>query len=130
MFKLVVVALLSSFLLSGGGASGCHAKQNANSQSEKPSPRPIEKQPAGAGELDILAQGFHSSINEPFIAVIRDSDTYAALTKLDANVPKLDAAFFDSNAVVAAFLGQRNTGGYTIEISREGEGGIRLVERK
>ena len=130
MFKLVLVAMLSSLLLGGGGASGCREKQNGNRQTEKPSPPPIAKQTHVAGELKVLAEGFHSSIDKPFIAVIRDPDTYSALRKLDANLPNLDSSFFDSNAVVAAFLGQRNTGGYGVEISREGEGGIRVVERK
>jgi len=130
MVKLVLVAMLSTILLGGGGAAGCREKQNTNRQTEKASPPAIEKQTGGAGEFKVLAEGFHSSIDKPFVAVIRDVDTYAALTKLDANLPKLDSSFFDSNALVAAFLGQRNTGGYAVEISREGESGLRLVERK
>jgi len=128
--KLILVAMLSAFLLNGGGGSGCRAKQNSNSQTQKPVQGPTEKQTSSSGELKVLSEGFHSSINEPFIAVIRDAEPYAALTKLDANLPNLDSSFFDSNALIAAFLGERNTGGYAVEITREGEGGIRLVEKK
>ena len=81
-------------------------------------------------ELKVLAEGFHSSINHPFVAVARDADPYAALRNLAGNLPKLDSDFFKSNVVVAAFLGERNTGGYSVEISLEGSGGIRLVEHK
>ena len=130
MFKFVLFSVLSSFLLSGGGAAGCRAKSNTNSQSEKASQSPVETQTPTTNHLKVLAQGYHSSINEPFIAVIRDAETYDALTKLEGNLPKLDARFFDSNAVVAAFLGQRNTGGYAVEIRREGKGGVRLIEKK
>jgi len=128
--KMILVASLPSLLLSAGGPSGCRGKQNNNPISEKPSPSPVERQVPGANDLKVLAEGFHSSINEPFIAVIRDAETYAALTKLDEHLPKLDASFFESNAVVAAFLGQRNTGGYAVEIRREGKGGVRLIEKK
>src|SRR6266581_8919086 len=119
MFKFVLFSVLSSSLLSGGVASGCRAKSNTNSQSEKASPSPVETQTPMTSQLKVLGQGYHSSINEPFIAVIRNAETYDALTKLEGNMPRLDAGFFDSNAVVAAFLGQRNTGGYAVEIARE-----------
>ena len=68
------------------------------------------------GDIKVLAEGFHSKITEPFVAVVRDTETYAALTKLDENLPTLDADFFKENVVVAVFLGERNTGGYSVEI--------------
>jgi hypothetical protein len=68
------------------------------------------------GDIKVLAEGFHSKITKPFVAVVRDAETYAALAKLDENLPKLDADFFKDNVVVAAFLGERNTGGYSVEI--------------
>ena len=85
-----------------------------------------EKKP---GELKILAEGFHSSITNPFVAVVRDAETYSLLTELAGGLPKLDDEFFKSNAVVAAFLGERNTGGYSVEITRRGSGGIRVSEK-
>jgi hypothetical protein len=69
-----------------------------------------------AGDIKVLAEGFHSRITKPFVAVVRDAETYAALTRLDENLPKLDADFFKENAAVAAFLGERNTGGYSVDI--------------
>ena len=81
------------------------------------------------GELKVLAEGFQSAIKNPFVALVRDADTYAVLRKLDGNLPGLDDEFFKTKVVVAAFLGERNTGGYTIEISRDGAG-IRVMEKK
>lgn len=70
-----------------------------------------------SGGIKVLAEGFHSKITKPFVAVARDVETYEALTRLDENLPKLDADFFKENVVLAAFLGERNTGGYSVEIS-------------
>jgi hypothetical protein len=81
------------------------------------------------GELKVLAEGFHSKITQPFVAVVRDVETYAALRKLDENLPKLDEGFFKESIVVAAFLGERNTGGYSVEITLEGKAGIRVREK-
>ena len=130
MLFLIRIALvtLSSFLLSGG-ALGCRAQPPANSQTDKPAPA-TEKQQPKPGELKVLADGSQSAIKSPFVALVRDADTYAALTKLDRNLPKLEADFFETRVVVAAFLGERNTGGYSVEIDREGVGGVRVVEKK
>ncbi|HVS81232.1 MAG TPA: protease complex subunit PrcB family protein [Pyrinomonadaceae bacterium] len=81
-------------------------------------------------EIKLLAEGFHSSITNPFVAVVRDAETYSALTKLEGNLPKLDTEFFKSNIVIAAFLGERNTGGYAVEIASEVNGQIHVTEKK
>src|SRR5438132_2516762 len=109
MLNTIVLLMLSTFLLSSG-ASGCHAKQNAALPTQTPNTE------ASTKAMKILAEGFHSSITNPFIAVIRDAGTYAELMKLDNTLPKLNAEFFNSNAVIAAYLGTRNTGGYSVEI--------------
>lgn len=129
MLRIAAVATLSSILLSGGSALGCHAQQPANSQPDKPAPAKEREQPK-PGELKVLAEGSQSAITNSFVAVVRDAETYEALVKLDGNLPKLDGEFFQSNAVIAAFLGERNTGGYSVEINRDGAGGIRVSEKK
>src|ERR1700674_4725684 len=35
------------------------------------------------GGIKVLAEGYHSKITKPFVAVVRDEETYAALTRLD-----------------------------------------------
>jgi hypothetical protein len=81
------------------------------------------------GDIKVLAEGFHSKITKPFVAVVRDTETYAALTRLDENLPKLDADFFNQSVLVAAFLGERNTGGYSVEI-RANTIEISVLEKK
>src|SRR5712692_7071017 len=102
--KIVVLATLLSFLFSGGGASGCRAMQNPARQADQNDTRlPKKTDGAASVELRVLAEGFHSSIIHPFVAVVRDAQTYAALVKLDGNLPKLDADFFKTNTVIAAY---------------------------
>ena len=128
LFLKRIVLLVVSFVMLSGGALGCRA-QPANSKTDKPAPA-MEKEQAKPGEVKVLAEGYHSAITNSFVAVVRDAATYAALVKLDGSLPKLDEEFFKSNAVIAAFLGTRSTGGYGVDIIREGPGGFRLVERK
>jgi hypothetical protein len=107
---------------------GCNARQPANSRADTPAPVDQKEQPK-QGELKVLAEGSHSAITNPFVAVVRDADTYAALVKLDGNLPTLDVDFFETKVVVAAFLGERNTGGYSVEIDRDASG-IRVQEKR
>ncbi len=79
--------------------------------------------------VKVLAEGYYSKITKPFIAVVRDVETYAALRKRDDNLPRLDAEFFKANVVLAAFLGERNTGGYRVEITPSPVD-INILERK
>jgi hypothetical protein len=127
LLRRVGLVTLSSFLISGGTA-GFRATQNTKYQVAVPA-LVFEKGQLKDTELKILAEGFQSAIKNPFAALIRDADTYAALTKLDENLPKLDDEFFKTRVVVAAFLGERNTGGYGVDISRDAAG-ISVIEKK
>ncbi|HZG52148.1 MAG TPA: protease complex subunit PrcB family protein, partial [Pyrinomonadaceae bacterium] len=71
-----------------------------------------------SGEIKELAAGGYSSVKESFVVVARDAETYASLKGLHDKLPELGADFFKSNAVVAAFLGQRQSGGYSVRITR------------
>src|SRR5262249_29420730 len=81
------------------------------------------------GELRTLAEGSVSPIQSTFVAVVRDAEIYATLRSLAANLPELNADFFGSNVVIAAFLGERHTRGYSIAISRNPDGKIRVAEK-
>jgi hypothetical protein len=121
--KMMAVVTLSSFLLSGGGVvRGAADKHDAPTIDGR-------HRDNSTDDLKVLAEGFHSSITTPFVAVVRDRETYAALLKLEKSLPRLDDDFFKSSVVVAAFLGERNTGGYSVEITLEGKGGIRVREK-
>jgi hypothetical protein len=120
---LKAITILASFVFGLGGAPACHEQQNKNDKTV------VENQNNNAGELKTLAQGSQSSITEPFVAVIRDDATYAKLRKMEPRLPRLETDFLRLNVVVAAFLGTRNTGGYSVEISRVENGKIRVVEK-
>ena len=128
----IIIATIFSLLLSGG-AGGCRASKNSSPQNQ---PRktneqktiPIENENETSGTLKVIAQGFHSSITDPFVAVVRDEATYAELAKLDPNLPKFNIDL-KTNIVIAAFLGQRNTGGFSVEVVQGAKGEIRISEK-
>lgn len=82
-----------------------------------------------SGEIKTLAEGAYGSVEEPFVAVVRDAETYAELRTHAGELPELKEDFFASNAVVAAFLGTRRTGGYGVHITWQG-GALRVSERR
>jgi hypothetical protein len=130
MHSIIIATILS--MLFSGGAGGCRTKNfNApptQSQSSTGHPDNTENENQTSGDLKVIAQGFHSAITDPFIAVVRDEATYAELTKLDPNLPKLSIDL-KTNVVIAAFLGQRNTGGYSVEIKRAANDEIQVTEK-
>jgi hypothetical protein len=122
MLKAITILALSSFVLGLGGVPACNEQQNKNDKTV------VENQNNSSGEMKTLAEGSQSSIEDPFVAVIRDDATYAKLRKM-ASLPQLETDFLRLNVVVAAFLGTRNTGGYSVEISRVENGKIRVGEK-
>lgn len=132
--KMGVIALLLSLGLNGAGAAGCGTKQsepqqNVNQTKNNNAPvtennnAPASSSPertgdAVEGEMKVLAEGAYGKITDPFVVVARDAETYAALRELLTSLPQLNGEFFKKNLVVAAFLGQRNTGGYSVQITR------------
>jgi len=110
MFSLnsVTIALLTSFVFSGGMSRCRFSHDNENM---------------------VLAEGSVSPINTSFVGVFRDAETYAALRAQAVNLPELKADFFKSNIVIAAFLGERNTGGYSIATAQQPNGQIRIAEK-
>lgn len=130
--------MLIALVLNATGVSACTVKtrEGANggaqstskTQTKQPSPQPSpvlegegNLETKVSGEIKELEAGGYSSIREPFIYVARDAQTYAGLRQLHDKLPQLGADFFKSNAVVAAFLGQRSSGGYGVRITRAEE---------
>jgi hypothetical protein len=130
MHSIIIAAILS--MLFSGGAGGCRTKNfnvpPTQSQSSTGHPDNSENENQTSGDLKVIAQGFHSAITDPFIAVVRDEAAYAELRKLDSNLPKLSLDL-KTNVVIAAFLGERNTGGYSVEITRAANGEIQVNEK-
>jgi len=123
MLRRATLLALSSWAITLGGALACGAQNN---RTVKPV---VENQDKDPDQLRTLAEGSNSAIEDPFIAVIRDDETYGKLRKLEPALPALGADFFNQNVVVAAFLGTRNTGGYGVEISRNEKGQMRVAEK-
>lgn len=130
-----VLTLLLSLAMQGAG--GCGARQNETRQNENraqnsnavATPTPGRTEEAVNGEIKVLAEGAYGKITAAFVAVARDAETYAAVRELVGNLPQLNADFFQKNLVVAAFLGQRNTGGYGVEITRTANNRLRVSSR-
>lgn len=118
--KFFASMLLMSNLLTGGAASACRSKAPKT-------PPPAEEIPKG--ELKLIAEGAYSPVESAFIAVIRDADTYSALRRAANNLPEVSADTFKTSILIAAFLGTRNTGGYSVEIRQSANGEIRVDEK-
>lgn len=108
--------------------SDCSSKKNnknlpANTNSIQNTVNKMpENQPPTAGDvLKTLAEGSYGEIKEPFLFVARDAETYAKLKNLPGNLPPASEINFGRQAVVAAFAGTKNTGGYSVEIKKTGE---------
>ena len=63
----------------------------------------------------MMAEGGYSKVNRPFVFVARDESTYSMLDKMVGGV-EFSEVDFDKYAVVAAFSGEKETGGYSISI--------------
>src|ERR1043166_5164795 len=120
-FKLITVALLTSLAFSGGMPFGCRSNHDNKNMASPNSD--------SSGDLKVLAEGSVSPISTSFVGVFRDAETYAALRAQATNLPDLKADFFKSNLLIAAFLGERNTGGYSIAMAQEPNGKIRIAEK-
>ncbi|HYY42147.1 MAG TPA: protease complex subunit PrcB family protein, partial [Pyrinomonadaceae bacterium] len=135
-FSVLVLALTLSAGSAGGcgvqgqGGGGGSAQQPKQTKPDKPTPTPrAEEMPMPTNsELKELAAGGYSSVHDSFVLVARDADTYAALRELVKDLPDEPPAFFKANAVVAAFLGQRRSGGYGVEIKQTGRGQLSINE--
>ena len=123
MLKVIIILALSSFTVGFSSFPSCRVQQNKNDD-------PVgENRKNEPGPLKVLAEGQISSITDPFVAVIPDDETYSKLRKMEARLPKLEPDFFSLNVVVAAFLGTRNTGGYSVEITRGRNDQFHIAEK-
>jgi PrcB C-terminal len=123
MFKTFALMILTVLALDAAAAPGCQSRR------DRPVNPVSQTEETQTGDLKVLAEGFHSSVTRPFVGIARDPETYSALLKLDNNLPTLEDEFFKSNVAIVAFLGERNTGGYGVDIAREPRGQLRITEK-
>jgi len=133
MNKLGVLVLVWVLWDGSLSALGCNLQkrkplpQGSNSTG-KPIPNHEEGGRVTNGQITELASGNHSTIFDSFVLVARDPKTYEALRAASTSLPEQKAEFFKTNVVVAAFLGQRRTSGYSVEIMNGADGNLRIVE--
>ncbi len=119
--KFIAFALATSFTFSGGMPAGCQSNSTGNKNMTSPG--------TDSDDLKVMAEGSVSPIKTSFVGVFRDAETYGVLRSEATNLPELKADFFKSNLVIAAFLGERNTGGYGISITQQPSGPLRITEK-
>ena len=143
MMRSMVSVLLLSLAVNGAGGAGCETRQSRNQGAQEvktqgnnsvpapaaatPTPETATNEAASDG-LKVLMEGSQSGVADAFVAVARDAETYAALRERLGRLPELSADSFRTSVVVAAFLGRRTTGGYSVQITGGKEGSIRLSE--
>lgn len=82
-------------------------------------PPQIERDDNAAARVKTIAEGADASVTTPFVFVARDGETLKLLKKFVPNL-SVGAIDFERTAIVAAFAGTRNTGGYALEIAELG----------
>lgn len=142
--KFNLALTIASLICHAAASSACavetreaaHGSEQSKSKKQTPQPAPMpapdgenQLEPNASSDIKELAAGGYGTVREPFIFVARDAETYASLKKLNDKLPELGADFFKSNAVVAAFLGQRRSGGYGVRIERAAGGLLRISEK-
>lgn len=121
----ITISLALTVLFSIGAQSDCRRKgdapenrsgvQNNMNSDETSSNKPIPREETAGGErIKELATGSNALIDRPFIYVARTDETYRTLQKLVPGLPPAAEIDFSKSAVVAAFAGEKNTGGYRV----------------
>ena len=126
-----IVVVCAALALTGAAPAACRSNKNmtvnnANiviapgptAATPAAAPTPEAQRPAGAGAMKVLAAGQYGKVEQPFLVVAREAKVYGELRALAEGLPELGADFFETHAVVAAFAGTRNSGGYGVEIRR------------
>ncbi len=89
--------------------------ENPLESNPAPPPAPVEK--PGSSDFKILLEGAYSKVETPFVFVARDAETYALIRGMvNEGLPASSTVDFSRAAVVAAFAGEKNTGGWSVAI--------------
>src|SRR2546422_1463976 len=127
LFAKTTLIIATTFLLVNTHGSGPVDNENVCVIMAESSPTPQKVMDTANGDIKVLAEGSHSEVTSPFLAVVRDEQLYARLRKLATGLPELQEDFFKGQAVIAAFMGERNTGGYRVAIRRSADDSIQLA---
>lgn len=120
--KNLVLIILSLFLISASATAQVKKKKiikKKKTVSTKPvvNPMPIPPiNPFPVAAYKVLIEGQHSKVEAPFVFVARDAETYALIRSMVEGLPPSTNVDFSKSAVVAAFAGEKNTGGWAVAI--------------
>lgn len=115
-WKLLPLVALTALVISPTGSAACHARQPEAQQPNRPAG---QAQQSTSMEITTLKQGAYSDVPDPLLLVVRDRETYLVARREIKDLPEVAEDFFRGQALVAAFLGTRNTGGYGVDITLE-----------
>lgn len=132
ILKTFIFAILSFSLLINCATAQTNRKKNVNEINKTPitmekqqkirerKPPEVDTGTGNQASLKIVAEGSHSNVTTPFVFVARTAETLAQLQKIvkDLSIEKID---FNRTAVVAAFAGEKNTGGYSLDVEKSGD---------
>ncbi len=119
--KILFLLILSFTLLSCAVAQEKPKTTNEKTNEKIEACEPTPLTDVKPSELKTIAEGAISKIETPFVFVARDTKTYELLKSKVENLPAVSTIDFTKTAVVAAFAGEKNTGGYSLEIKQTGE---------
>jgi len=121
--KTVKLLLLAALGLSLAGCVSAQTDKRRSNRNGKPkNTKPMNEKPKAeptGDSVKIIAEGIYESLDAPFIFVARSAETYAQLQKFVAQkLPPASEIDFAKSAVVAAFAGTKNTGGYSVSVKK------------
>ncbi len=128
MKKYKLLPILGLLIFAGTGAqSDCNKSKGSNKTqankmdvSNNKTPEKTAPTPAKS-DIKTLAESSNGKFTKPFIFVARTPDTYAKMQKMAENLPSASEIDFNTSAVVAAFAGTKNTGGFSVAFERSGD---------
>lgn len=117
--SLILIAVALTLFFCVAAQSDCKSKNKTNKNQNMNVNNPVEVvPPSSKGEIKYIAEGTQSKVEQPFIFVARAPEDYARLGNLVENLPPASHVNFNDSAVIAAFAGTKNTGGYSVKIGR------------
>jgi hypothetical protein len=125
-YTQILFAFFLLNILGAGGAEVTAQKSKKSNQkattkkvvAKKTTAKPVAKIVISDDAFKTLAQGDQSSVEEPFIFIARNAETYAQLQTKVESLPAAESIDFQKTAVVAAFAGTRATPGYRITFEK------------
>ena len=131
--KLLLLFIFGLALISCVEAQINKTEKNKKTEEKKVKKETTPCEPAplkpGADNLKIIAEGVYGKVEEVFLFVARSAESYKKLQGLVEDLPPASEINFDKTAVVAAFAGEKRTGGYSVAMEKSGEAvSIKVVE--